>query len=98
MAISFFNAGIRIFDISDPREPREVAWFVPPHTGELDNYESWYRGMGETVFVEWDRNLIWLGTHGGTYCLSTPSLGNPVLEPRKIERWTMPHFNAGWDG
>jgi hypothetical protein len=98
MAISFFNAGIRIFDISDPREPREVAWFVPPHTGELDDYESWYRGMGETVFVEWDRNLIWLGTHGGTYCLSTPSLGEPVLEPRKIERWTMPHFNAGWDG
>jgi hypothetical protein len=98
MAISFFNAGIRIFDISDPREPQEVAWFVPPHTGEMDNYESWYRGMGETVFVEWDRNLIWLGTHGGTYCLSTPSLGEPVLESRKIERWTMPHFNAGWDG
>jgi hypothetical protein len=98
MAISFFNAGIRIFDISDPREPREVAWFVPPHTGEIDNYETWYRGMGETVFVEWDRNLIWFGTHGGTYCLSTPSLGKPVLEPRKIERWTLPHLNAGWDG
>jgi hypothetical protein len=20
-----------------------------------------------------------------------------VLEPRKIERWTVPHINAGWD-
>jgi hypothetical protein len=50
------------------------------------------------VFVEWDRNLIWLGTRTGTYCLSSPALGKPVLEPRKIEKWTVPHGNAGWDG
>ncbi|MDH3239987.1 MAG: hypothetical protein OEO83_04905 [Alphaproteobacteria bacterium] len=27
---TWFNAGLRIFDIDDPRRPRECAWFVPP--------------------------------------------------------------------
>lgn len=47
--------------------------------------------------LEWDRNLIWVGTHHGTYCLSTPALGKPVLEPRRIEKWTVAHGNQGWD-
>ncbi|MBI2220340.1 MAG: hypothetical protein HYU53_03940 [Acidobacteria bacterium] len=28
--LTYFNAGLRIYDISRPRVPREVAWFVPP--------------------------------------------------------------------
>lgn len=28
--LTWFNAGLRIYDISDPREPREVGHFVPP--------------------------------------------------------------------
>jgi hypothetical protein len=97
VAMTWFNAGIRFFDISDPTHPKEVAWFVPPRDGELEKYETWWRGTTENVFVEWDRNLIWIGTHEGTYCLSTPALGKPVLEARKIERWSVPHCNAGWD-
>jgi LVIVD repeat len=96
--MAFFNAGCRLFDISEPTAPREVAWYVPPHSGEMDDYESWWRGTAETIFIEWDRNLIWLGCHAGTYCLSSPVLGEPVLEARKIERWTVPHINLGWDG
>lgn len=97
VAMSWFNAGVRIFDISDPTHPKEAAWFVPPRDGDLDKYETWWRGTTENVFVEWDRNLIWIGTHEGTYCLSTPALGKPVLEPRKIEKWSLAHCNAGWD-
>jgi len=97
VAITWFNAGIRVFDISNPAAPREVAYFVPPRTGEMDNYESWWRGTTEDVFVEWDRNLIWIGTHEGTYCLSCPALGKPVLEPRKVEKWSVAHCNVGWD-
>ncbi|HSL23908.1 MAG TPA: hypothetical protein VK886_20405 [Vicinamibacterales bacterium] len=95
--ITWFNAGVRIHDISDPTQPRELAYFVPRRTGEMDDYMSWYRGTSENVFVEWDRNLIWIGTHEGTYCLSSPALGKPVLEPRRIDRWTVPHGNRGWD-
>lgn len=97
VAIAWFVAGMRIHDISDPTQPKEVAWYVPPRDGKMEDYESWWRGTSESSVVEWDRNLIWLGTHAGTYCLSTPVLGAPVLEPRKIERWTVPHCNVGWD-
>lgn len=97
VVLTWFNAGIRVYDISDPTQPQEVAWFVPPRDGDMDDYMSWYRGTSENVFVEWDRNLIWLGTHEGSYCLSTPALGEPVLEPRKIEKWTIAHANVGWD-
>jgi hypothetical protein len=97
VAMSWFNAGVRIFDISDPAHPKEVAWFVPPRDGDLNKYETWWRGTTENVFVEWDRNLIWIGTHEGTYCLSAPALGKPVLEPRKVEKWSVPHCNVGWD-
>jgi len=97
VAMTWFNAGVRIFDISDPTAPKEVAWFVPPRDGEIDKYISWWRGTTENVFVEWDRNLIWIGTHEGTYCLSCPALGKPVLEPTKVQKWSIPFCNVGWD-
>lgn len=27
---TFFNAGLRVFDISDPNLPKETGWFIPP--------------------------------------------------------------------
>jgi hypothetical protein len=27
--MTYFNAGLRIFDVAEPRAPREVAWYVP---------------------------------------------------------------------
>jgi hypothetical protein len=27
---TFFNGGLRAFDVSNPFQPEEVAWFVPP--------------------------------------------------------------------
>jgi hypothetical protein len=97
LGMTAFNAGIRLYDLTDPTQPKEVAWFVPKRDGEIENYESWFRGTAETVYIEWDRNLIWLGTHEGTYCLSSPALGKPILEPRPVERWSQTHVNVGWD-
>ncbi|OFW19384.1 MAG: hypothetical protein A3H27_14320 [Acidobacteria bacterium RIFCSPLOWO2_02_FULL_59_13] len=28
--LTYFNAGLRIFDIHNPRMPKEVGWFIPP--------------------------------------------------------------------
>ncbi len=28
--LTYFNAGLRIVDIADARQPREVGWFLPP--------------------------------------------------------------------
>ena len=96
-ACAWFAAGLRIFDVSNPAQPKEIAWYVPPRDGDMEKYLSWWRGTSEGTFVEWDRNLIWLGTHEGTYCLSCPALGKPVFEAKKIERWSTPHINVGWD-
>jgi hypothetical protein len=27
---TFFNGGVRVFDLKDPFRPQEVAWAVPP--------------------------------------------------------------------
>ncbi len=32
--LTYFNAGLRVYDISDERLPREVAWFLPPDPKE----------------------------------------------------------------
>ncbi|MEW5984560.1 MAG: hypothetical protein AB1806_19590 [Acidobacteriota bacterium] len=97
VSMTYFNAGLRVFDISDPTQPQETAWFVGERRSSLESWDDYFRDGAETTLVEWDRNLIWVGTHTGTYCLSTPALGKPVLEPRKIEKWTLAHCNAGWD-
>ena len=34
--ISFFNGGVRVVDIRDPYQPKEVAYFVPPITEATD--------------------------------------------------------------
>ena len=28
--VTYFNAGLRGFDVKNPRNPKEVAWFIPP--------------------------------------------------------------------
>ena len=28
--LTYFNAGLRVYDIASPRVPKEVAWFIPP--------------------------------------------------------------------
>jgi hypothetical protein len=100
VAICHFQAGIRIYDLSDPAFPQEVAYFDPGHneSAELSNWNSWFLSSSAMqAYVEYDRNLMWVSTNKGVYCLSTPLLGKPVLEPRKVTQWSPSHFNVGHD-
>ncbi len=101
MAMTEFNAGLQLFDLTDPTEPKIAGYFVPSRRGKIEDWNTWWRS-DVNVFVEWDRNLIWVSDGagnpgGGLYCMSSPALGKPILEPRPVTRWTYPHLNKGWD-
>ena len=93
-AYSFFNAGLQLYDITDPARPRSAGYFIPPQPGSLDDYLSYPRDT-DAVFVEWDRRLMWVGTGTGLYLVTSPALGKPVLTPMPVARWSLPGLNGG---
>jgi hypothetical protein len=92
--LSYFTGGLQCYDLTDPRDPRIVAYFIPPQGGELDRFGSFNRPV-QNVFVEWDRRLIWVGTNTGLHLASSPHLGEPVLEPMPVSNWTLDGVNEG---
>ena len=86
MGYSWFEGGWRLYDVSNPFRPEEVAWIVPP-MGER-------RGT-EKALIEWDRKIIHVFSDSGLYILSSPVLGEPVLGPLRPERWSAEGLNVG---
>ena len=85
MAYTWFSGGFHLYDISNPFQPREIGWLLPPQ-GERRGTES--------VLIEWDRKLIHVFADSGLYVLSSPVLGEPILGPMKPRRWSAPGLNA----
>jgi len=92
--VAYFNGGAQCFNVHDPAKPRRTAYFVPPHGGDLGTWNSHNRPL-QTVFVEWDRKIIWVAGDTGWYLLTTPELGEPVLGPMPVERWSLEGLNEG---
>ena len=77
---NFYNAGLQVFDVSDPDAPEIAAYFVPRF--DEDRVVEYAMGnLSHSIYVEYDRNLVWLFTNHGMYVLSSPVLGEPVLGP-----------------
>ncbi|WP_217482553.1 hypothetical protein [Sphingomonas sp. CL5.1] len=77
---SFYNAGVQLFDVSNPADPKIAGYYVPrlANASELPEYTL---GKGVlAIFTEYDRNIIWAFTENGAYALSSPLLGAPVLK------------------
>ena len=91
---TYFNGGLQGFDLTDPAQPRISAWFIPAQGGRLDSQQSHERSA-DSVFVEWDRKLIWLATNNGLYLLSSPELGDPILGARAASVWSLSGLNEG---
>jgi hypothetical protein len=53
VACSFILSGLRVFDIRDPRRPKEIAYFNPPSDGKTP-----YNAMSAAAFVP-ERHEIW---------------------------------------
>ncbi len=98
---AYFNAGLQCYDITDPRRPKIVSYFIPGQGKETDQAQRYPSAMGEhirtvdNVFIEWDRKLIWTATDSGLYLLSAPMLGEPELTAKPVTQWSQPALNAG---
>lgn len=99
MPYAFYNAGVQVFDLANPKKSTIEAYFVPKMSGDIPNEDgkttrpSDHSNPVHSIFVEWDRNLIWAFSNHGIYVLSSPLLGEPVtglptsdLQKNKVEK------------
>jgi hypothetical protein len=71
MFVTYFNAGLRAFDISDPHLPTEVGWFIPPerpgaplHTGPHASPINWTEDVLQdtrgNIYISDDKWGVWI--------------------------------------
>ncbi|EKE43201.1 hypothetical protein OCGS_2792 [Oceaniovalibus guishaninsula JLT2003] len=75
---AFYNAGIQIFDVEDPANPKIAGYYVPRFPTP-DEVPDWVNDNAVfAVFTEYDRNIIWAFAIDGVYALTSPLLGEPM--------------------
>src|SRR5712691_1895212 len=80
--LTYFNAGLRIFDIKNPRLPNEVGWFIPPAPTERHGPLPYDKLVGQTedVLVDTRGNIYITDKNWGIFVLryTGPGLPAPV--------------------
>lgn len=70
VACSFLNSGLRVFNISDPSRPREVAYFVaPPAAGKIPGLLPGDYAVSQPAFDPERRDVWYTDAGSGFYVL-----------------------------
>jgi hypothetical protein len=79
--IAYFNAGLRIFDISNPQLPTETGWFVPPERPDAPGGQSGPHASPvnwtEEVLVDTRGNIYICDDKWGVFVLRYTGAGQP---------------------
>lgn len=68
VACSFLNSGLRIFDITKPRKPREVAYFIaPPNDGKVPGLLPGNLALSQPAFDPKHRDVWYTDAGSGFY-------------------------------
>lgn len=64
--MAYFNAGVRVYDISEPRLPKEVGWFLPgdPKTGKRSQSGYLPISITQEVLIDTRGNIFTSGATG----------------------------------
>jgi hypothetical protein len=77
--ITFFNAGLRVLDVRDPFQPKEVGYFIPPITEATDKRCIKVDGQ-ERCKVAIQSNNVETDDRGYIYVVDRANTGMHILE------------------
>jgi hypothetical protein len=83
--LTYFNAGLRIFDIKDPRLPKETGWFIPPAPTKRYGPLPYDKLVSQTedVLVDTRGNIYITDKNWGLFILRYTGKGEPVANATK---------------
>jgi hypothetical protein len=78
--LTYFNAGLRIFNIHDPRQPQEVGWFIPPQPTKRIGIMPKTKLVTQTedVLVDTRGNIYITDKQWGLFVLRYTGKGEPA--------------------
>jgi hypothetical protein len=78
--LTYFNAGLRVFDITDARLPKEVGWFIPPNPVKRYGPLPYDKLVNQTedVLVDTRGNIYITGKNWGLFVLRYTGKGEPA--------------------
>jgi hypothetical protein len=77
--IAFFNAGLRVLDVRDPYEPKEIAHFIPSITEATDK-RCIRVGDEQKCKVAIQTNNVEVDDRGYIYIVDRANTGMHILE------------------
>jgi hypothetical protein len=82
--LTYFNAGLRIFDVKNPRLPKEVGWFIPPAPAKRHGPLPYDKLVSQTedVLVDTRGNIYITDKNWGIFILRYTGSGQPAALAR----------------